>query len=726
MNRNHSPGTPEGELDIGRLLGQLLDHKWWILAITALFAVAGAVHAMLSTPIYRADALVQVEDMGRFSSPLANVREMLGQEPRVEAELQILRSRMVLGRAVDQESLDLEVTPQRMPVVGDYLVRRGMERPAFAGSSVWAGESINVGEFRVSQAYEGQTFTLEVLDGDHYRLLGGDRDLGEGRVGEDAEFFDGAVRLRVAELDAAPGARFDIRRRSRLAAINALRAQFDVGQQGRESGVFSLALTDPDPDRARRILNTINQIYLTQNIQRKAAEAEKSLEFLEEKVPDVRGQLQQAEDALNDYRMARDSVDLSQETRTVLDRIVNLERQLNELEFEEAEISRRYTPSHPTYAALIEKRQKLQSERDRLNQEVGALPETQQQILRLNRDVEVNQDIYVQLLNRMQEMDIARASTVGNVRILDDAQAGLSPVEPQRRVIVMLSTVFGGGLAIALVLVRGMLNRGVESQEEIEGIDLPVYASVPRSRQQENLLRRVKRRRQPRGYEVPGGVLASIDPADDAVEALRGLRSSLHFAMLEAANNRLVITGPSPDVGKSFVSVNLAAVCAQAGQRVLLVDADLRKGHVHHAFGQRSDGGLSEYLGERESLDGIVRRTEVEGLHYIARGSAPPNPSELLMGDRFSRLLDQVSRAYDLVLIDTPPILAVTDAAVVARQCSTTLMVVRFQLNPLREIDSARRRLEAAGVDVRGCILNSIEYKASTSYGYGYYHYSYK
>lgn len=172
--------------------------------------------------------------------------------------------------------------------------------------------------------------------------------------------------------------------------------------------------------------------------------------------------------------------------------------------------------------------------------------------------------------------------------------------------------------------------------------------------------------------------------------------------------------------------MNLAAVCAQAGQRVLVIDADLRKGHVHHAFGQRSDGGLSEYLADRESLDGILRGTEIDGLHYIARGSAPPNPSELLMGDRFSRLLEQVSRDYDLVLIDTPPILAVTDAAVVARQCSTTLMVVRFQLNPLREIESARRRLEAAGVDVRGCILNSIEYKASTSYGYGYYHYSYK
>ncbi|WP_018868572.1 MULTISPECIES: polysaccharide biosynthesis tyrosine autokinase [unclassified Thioalkalivibrio] len=726
MTKNHSPGVPEGELDIGRLLGQLLDHKWLIIFITALFALAGAAYSTLSTPIYQADSLVQVEDMGRFSSPLSNMREMLGQEPRVEAELQILRSRMVLGRTVDQEALDLVVRPHRMPVVGDYLVRRGMERPAFAQSSVWAGESINVGEFQVARAYEGRTFTLEVLDDDRYRLLNGENELGEGRVGEDVEFFDGDVRLRLAELDAGPGARFDIQRRSRLAAINTLRTQFEAGQQGRESGVFSLTLTDPDPQHAQRVLNTISQIYLTQNVQRKAAEAEKSLEFLEDKVPDVREQLQTAEDALNEYRTERDSVDLSQETRAVLDRLVNLERQLNELEFEEAEISRRYTPSHPTYAALIDKRQKLQEERNRLNQEVSALPETQQQILRLNRDVEVNQDIYVQLLNRMQEMDIARASTVGNVRILDDAQAGLSPVEPQRNMIVMLSTVFGGGLAIALVLVRGMFNRGVESQEEIEGIDLPVYASVPRSRAQENLLRRVKRRNQSRGHDVPGGVLASQDPADDAVEALRGLRSSLHFAMLEAENNRLVITGPSPNVGKSFVSVNLATVCAQAGQRVLIIDADLRKGHVHHAFGQRSDGGLSEFLGGQESLEGVLRRTDTQGLDYIARGSAPPNPSELLMSDRFSRMLEQLSRDYDLVLIDTPPILAVTDAAVVARQCSTTLMVVRFQMNPLREIESARHRLDSAGVDVRGCILNSIEYKASTSYGYGYYHYSYK
>ena len=725
MTGNSVSAPANDEIDLGRLFGLLLDHKWWIAGITALFMAGGVAHALLSTPIYQADALVQVEDKGGMSNPLADMREMLGQEPRADAELEILRSRMVLGRAVDQEQLDVAVRPHRLPVVGDFLVRRGWERPGFAGASVWAGEFLNLADLRVIPALENETFTLEVIDDDRYRLLRGSEALGEGTVGEDQPFLDGDVVLRVAEMEAAPGARFDVQRRSRLAAINSLRRQFDVNQRG-DSGVFHLTLTSPDPQLAQSTLDAISEIYLLQNIQRQSAEAEQSLEFLEQQVPEVRDQLRGAEDALNEYRMQRDSVDLSQETSSVLERLVHLEGQLHELEFQEAEVARRYTPSHPTYAALLEKRERLEEERARLNRQVGDLPETQQQILRLSRDVEVNQEIYVQLLNRMQEMDIARASTVGNVRILDDAAVLPSPVEPQRSLIVALATVLGGMLSVGLVLVRGVFNRGVESQEEIEAIGLPVYASVPRSTEQENLLRRIKRRRAGRGQTVASGVLARSAPGDDSIEALRGLRSSLHFGMLEAGDNRLAITGPSPGVGKSFVSVNLGAVCAQGGQRVLVVDADMRKGHIHHAFGDPTEGGLSDILAGRAGMADVTRDTGVENMTYIGRGSAPPNPAELLMSDRFSAFLQEASEQYDLVLIDTPPILAVTDPAIIARQCGTTLMVARFQKNPVREIDAAQRRLESAGVETRGAILNSIEYRASTSYGYGYYHYSYK
>lgn len=716
----------DDEIDLGRLFGLLIDHKWWIIGITLLFAVIGVTYALLSTPIYRADALIQVEKKPGMSNPLEDVQSMLGEEPSADTQIGILRSRLVLGRAVDRERLDLSVTPSRLPVIGNFLVRRGVERPAFAGSSVWANETINVGNFQVDTPLTGEAFTLRVGDKNSYQLSLDGESLGSASIGEDATFMDGQVKLRVAEITAAPGAEFTLLKRSRLATINGLRANLSISQQGKDSGLLDLALTDADSDRAARVLDAISTVYLDQNIQRQSAEAEQSLDFLENQEPEIREQLRGAEDTLNQYRTERDSVDLTQETKSVLERLVNIDAQLNELKFKEAEISRRFSPGHPTYSALLDKKQQLQDERKRLNEKVESLPETQQQVLRRSRDVELNQEIYLQLRNKIQEKKIAKASTVGNVRILDHAAVQANPVEPKKPLIVVLAILLGGMLSVGLVLVRGLLNRGVESPEQIEDVGLPVYATVPLSDEQHKLTRRVKHRRERHGQSVVGDILARRTPTDNSIEALRGLRTSLHFAMMEATNNCLMVSGPSPGVGKSFVSVNLSAVCAQAGQNVLIVDADMRKGHIHHAFNGKSSTGLSELLSGKATLNDILRSSEQDGLSYISRGSAPPNPSELLMHKNFSDFLEQVSHQFDLVVIDTPPILAVTDAAIVGKQCGTSLMVARFQQNPAKELTIASRRLETAGVTVKGAILNAMERKAATAYGYGYYNYSYK
>ena len=344
----------------------------------------------------------------------------------------------------------------------------------------------------------------------------------------------------------------------------------------------------------------------------------------------------------------------------------------------------------------------------------------------MTRDVEVTQAIYVNVLNKVQELQVAKAGTVGNVRIIDEALVGPGPIEPKKPLIVVLATLLGGMLSVGLVLVRGLLRRGVESPEQIEETGLPVYATVPLSDAQQKLIKRIKHKRDRKGQEVATAVLAEKAPADTSIEALRSLRTGLHFATMEATDNRLVITGPSPGIGKSFIAVNLAAVCAQAGQKVLVVDADMRKGHIHYAFGGKSEGGLSDLLTGKAGLHEVIRPGNQEGLSYISRGSSPPNPSELLAHKRFSEFLAQVSEQYDLVILDTPPILAVTDAAVVARQCATTLMAVRFQFNTVKEIQIATRRLENAGVSPKGAILNAMERKAATYYGYGYYNYSYK
>ncbi|MDW5377035.1 polysaccharide biosynthesis tyrosine autokinase [Halomonas sp. HP20-15] len=731
------------EIDLGRLYGILVDHKGTIASITAIFAIAGAGYALLTDPIYRADALVQIENASS-TNPLSDVTSLLGQEPPSESEIEIIRSRMVLGRAVDILNLDLLVEPVRFPVIGDFLTRIGVERPdsfvtnllsdvgLYQSNSAtegwkytWAGETIDVKSMPVADAYLNETFTVKVRDESNYILSYEDRVLGEGKVGVSSDFLDGDISVLIGSINAPPGATYELTHIPRLMAINDLRKKLTINEQGQETGILNWGLTSPDPLLAEKTLATIADIYVSQNIQRQSQEARNSLNFLDSQVPAVRDELRRAEDSLNTYRTDKDSVDLSLETESILERLVNLESQLNELEFSEAEISRRFTPSHPTYAALLEKKRQLQSEREKLESQIKKLPETQQEVLRLQRDVAVNQQIYVQLRNKVQEMQIAEASTVGNVRILDEAKVLPNPVKPNKKLIVVLAALFGAMLAVGLVLLRAAFNRGVEAPDQLEQLGLPVYATVPLSEEQAKLNRRVKRTNG-RAHSIATGLLAERNPADTSIEALRGLRTSLHFAMLEGNDNRLMITGPSPAIGKSFICVNLAAVCAQAGQRVLIIDGDMRKGHIHTVFGESSEGGLSEVLAGRIMLEDSIRPVEsIENLYYLSRGVAPPNPSELLVTKTFKDLLEDASNQYDLVIVDSPPVLAVTDATIIGKNVGTSLLVARFQLNPPKEVKLAIRRLETGGVVVKGAVLNAMERKAATAYGYGYYNYSY-
>lgn len=721
----------DDEIDIGFLLGSLWDHKIFIVVLTAILGLLGLVYATLSTPIYQADALVQVEKKSG-TIPGADMAQMLGGSgsSSTSTEIEILRSRLILGQVVDQTDLDIDVRPYSLPIIGDWLRRKGVARPGFmeGKASVWAGETLKIGELVASHDSETLLLSLQSLGDGKYQLRDNqDRVLGEGRVGQKLVVEEPWLELSVAELDAPTGATFTVVKKSRLSAINGLKGRLAIQNQGRETGILLLTLQGTDRKELVRSLNATNQVFLTQNIARQAAEAEKSLEFLEEQVPNIRGQLTEAENRLNEYRLQSDSIDLSFETQNALNSLVAIEGSLNEMELQESELARRFTPNHPVYRSLLEKKEQLQREKERLEERTGDLPETQQQVLRLSRDVQVTQEIYVQLLNRMQELRLVRAGTVGNVRILDDAVAQ-GQVAPRRNLIVAIAGLSGLLLSMIIILLRAAFNRGIVSPEQLEELDLPVYATVPLSEEEK---RREKKgnsanKRRHKGFPKQG-LLATRNPADLSIEAIRGLRTSLHFAMMEGSDNRLVITGPSPGIGKSFMSANLAAVCAQAGQKVVVVDGDMRKGHVHEVFNQDSSNGLSDVLSGKLGFEEAVRTSNLDGLSWVSRGSAPPNPSELLMQARFTEFLDYLSQNSDLVIVDTPPILAVTDAAIIGKQCGTTLMVVRFGMNTPKEIQIAESRLANGGVTLKGTILNAMEKRAATSYGYyGYYNYAYK
>ncbi|MDF6626752.1 polysaccharide biosynthesis tyrosine autokinase [Escherichia coli] len=699
------------DFDIGRLLGEIIDHRKLIISITSLFAFTGLLYVLLSTPVYQADALIQVEQK-QANAILGNLSQILpDSQPQSAPEIALLQSRMILGKTVDDLNLQIRVEQEHFPIFGKGLSRLLGQKDGTLNISLFSP---------VDQTEDIQKFKLTVEGNGSYVIYGENVEL-KGRVGETLD--KNGFTVKLSSIQAEPGTSFTVTYVSKLKAISDIQESLTINDQGKDTGILAISLNGKNPILIKNIINSISQNYLAQNIARQAAQDAKSLDFLNQQLPKVRSDLDEAENKLNDYRRKNDSVDLSLEAKAVLDQIVNVDNQLNELTFRESEISQLYTKEHPTYKALLEKRKTLQEEKGKLNKRVSAMPETQQEILRLSRDVESGRAVYMQLLNRQQELNISKSSAIGNVRIIDNAVTQPKPVKPKKVITLLASIILGLFVAVGVVLLRVFLRRGIETPEQLEELGINVYASIPVS--ETFSLKKMVKKSKKNSYSDAEIFLALENPADLAIEAIRGLRTSLHFAMMEARNNILMISSASPNAGKTFVSTNLAAVISQTGKKVLLIDTDMRKGYTHKLFNVNNDHGLSDFLSGKNDINKTIKTIDVAGFDFIPRGIVPPNPAELLMHKRFGELLKWANENYDLVILDTPPILAVTDAAIIGNYSGTTLLVARFELNSPKEIEVSIKRFEQSGVHIKGCILNGMIKKASSYYSYGYSHYGY-
>ncbi|CAI0810242.1 tyrosine-protein kinase Wzc [Serratia liquefaciens] len=712
----NSGNDKSDDVDLGRLLGELVDNRWLIIGVTALFLTLGILYCLFATPIYRADAMVQVEQ-NAGNSLLNNISQILpNNQPESAPEIELLRSRMILSKTVEDLNLRIVIAQEYFPVFGKGYSRLVKDKP---------GE-ISITKLEIPNDWIDDPSIVVTSNGDGtFRIKKDGAEIASGKSGELIK--KGQLVILVNEIQAKKGTSFKVSKISELAAINDLLDKFDVGDKGKNTGVLGLSMTGENPVLIKEILNSIAKNYLEQNVERKSEEDAKSLGFLNDQLPKIRESLDVAEEKLNKFRQKNDSVDLSLEAKSVLDSIVSVDTQLNELTFKEAEISKLYTKVHPSYRALLEKRKTLEDERDKLNKRVSAMPNTQQEILRLSRDVQSGQEVYMQLLNKEQELNISKASTVGNVRIIDQAITQVKPVKPRKAIALLLSIILGAAASIGYVLLRAFLHRGIESPEQLEELGINVYSSVPLSewQQKKDFEFRSKNKKKNADSNL---LLAFGNPADLAIEAIRSLRTSLHFAMMEAKNNVLMISGASPGIGKRFISANLAAVISQTGKKVLFIDSDMRKGYAHELIGLDGKNGLSDVLSGKINVAATIKKTAFENFDFMPRGQIPPNPSELLMHSRFSEVIKWASENYDFVLVDTPPILAVTDAAIIGKHAGTALMVARFELNSPKEVEVSIRRFEQNGIDIKGVILNAVMKKASNyySYGYDYYDYSYK
>ncbi|AMZ77779.1 MULTISPECIES: polysaccharide biosynthesis tyrosine autokinase [Enterobacter] len=711
--KNNATGTTESreqDIDLMQLARLLAGRFPLILGVTAAVVLVATALVISRPPVWQADALVQVEQH-QGSDLLGNLSQFLPDaRPDASPEIELLRSRMVLGKTIDDLNLQTVVSQRYFPVLGRLRARLTGEPPATLSVATLTLPAVN-GRADPVMLIAGRAghFTLE---GEQGRV--------QGQVGQRLE--QGGISLLVTGLEAPPGTRFTLMHLTKPEALKALEDAFTVTEKGKSSGMLSLMLRGDDPAQTARILDRIAGNYLEQNIDRQAARDGRQLAYLQEQLPRVRESLDGAESRLNAYRREQDSVDLSLEAKSVLEQTVNVDNQLNALTFREAEIAQLYKKNHPVFRALLEKRQTLLQEKKRLAKQVSGMPATQQEILRLSREVESGRAIYLQLLHRQQELSISRSSVTGNVRIIDPALTASEPLGPQTALVVLLAALGGATAGCALVVVLNVLRRNVESPEELEALGIEVCATVPVSAwMMNNGARRWQNRLAGGGSRAKQGppFLAAEHPEDVALEAVRALRTRLHFALQAAPENKVVmLTSPTPGCGKTFVSTLLAAVMAQTSRRILLLDADMRLSYLAQMLGLENRSGLSSLLKGEGGPAAVVQHAGAGGFDVITSGPFTDSPSELLMSAGFGELLGWAREHYDMVIIDTPPVLAVTDPVIIGHAAGISLLVARAGHSNAREILLARQILVNSGRPPDAVILNGVAKQHGTYYGY--------
>lgn len=693
-------------------LNLLLDHRKLIAGTMAACMVLGAAYALLSTPVYEANVLVQVEEASRGKTGVLGEAGALLNSSSVSpaaTEMEILRSRLVVGQAVENLRLDLFFWPKYVPWIGAWQARRasGPSTPGFLGMDgyVMGTESLDVAEFEVPPRYEGKTFTLRVLSTGFLLLDAEGRAVVHGRRGETENFhLEGQpAKIRVTDIVGKPGAEFFIVRTSRLRAMQALQDALQISVQGKNTGVYSISLEHSDPQHTAAVLNEIANELVRQNIEYKSAEVANSLRFVESQLPTLQHQVEESESRLNTFRRQAGVFELSQEANELLNRSSSIQLRLVELLQKRQEMAVNMTDEHPSMQKINSQIRSLNEELGRLGGRERTLPDTEQDLLRLRREAKVNGELYSSLLNSYQQLRLAKESAVGDVRIIDSAAVPDTPIKPRRLMILVLSAISGLGLGTGLAMLLGRVRGALRDPAEIERAGLTIFSEVPYSSQQ------FEADKQLRTKHGSLHVLSKISPQDPAVESLRSLRATLQYALRSSVNNIVLITSPMPGVGKSFTCVNLAAVLGAANKRILLIDGDMRSGHINRYFRVSRRGGLSDVLAGTLSFDEAVRRDILPKVDLLTTGELPAHPAELLLAHDVGALLRKLSSRYDMVLVDSPPVLLVSDANSLAPLAGIKLLVARAGQTSLRDLQESAKRLGQTGSQVNGVIFNALQ-----------------
>ena len=676
----------------------LWNKKFILLLFLVVGAAVGFTIANWLRPQYTSDILLQIDVKGgKAGKAMGEMGALLDVASPADAEIELLKSRMVLSYVVEAEHLCFNAVPVG---IGDRFRHKegrmdldSLYIPEIARSEKWMAKATG---------YE----TYDVIAPDGSVLL-------QGKVGEmfRAPYGGDTLNIHVSKMLTEPDQLFRLSQSDDLAAILALKNGLKVTEKGKQTGIIEASYNHRYPDRAASIMNTIAKTYLRQNVEMRSAEAAKTLEFLEKQLPAVKKKLDSTEKILADYRYSIGSVDMTGETQAHLEKERELQKQLLDLEQQRQAAMRLFKEEHPNVQTIVKQQNRLRFEISKLKKNAEKMPLTQQEVLRLKEDVAVNNEVYTEMLNKVQQLRVVRAGEVGNVRIVDMARINRLPSKPKKLNIIICSTAASFMLGVLLVFFMRMMRNGVRSVSEIEReTNTSVIARVPENGDK-NVMHKYTKTRKPFVVQYPDNTVS---------ESIRSILTAIDFSYIMNKEHQVImVAGIIPNAGKSFISTNLAAAYALLGKKVLYIDADMRKGSCRF-----SKIGLTDVLmGKKTFEEAVYRGVEVDGLDILEAGKFKMVAFELLRGGMFKKLLEDLRPKYDLIIIDTPPTGLVADAYMIYPLVDLTLVVLSYGLHSMDAIKESLQNLDRYGDKPKAFVLNHCDDHESHYGYYGYYGY---
>ena len=718
--RDASPvGAREGVVPRD-MIRAIADNRWVVAGVVAAITLFAGAYAAFATPMYSADALVQVEvpkqnQLADLVSSQQSDEVPLLNSPPTDTEIAIIRSRKVLAPVITQHKLNIVTAPHRIPVLGTIaagFAAKGKLSSAWFGLSsyAWGGEQINIGQLHVPVALQDKKLRLDVLRNQRYRLLDNSgRLLVDGVEGQMAHA--GNVTILIDKLIARSGESFAIEELSETTALVEFKKHLKVIQVGKETGVLQIAFDNSDPSLATEVTNSITQRYIDSDLTRGREAANKVLAVITGELPGLRDNLKRAEADLQDYRVASDSVQTSSESQNYLQGSIDLSRQIAELDLRRTLLLDRFERDSPVVKTQDVQLAQLREVKRAFDFRFSAMPVIDRKSVDLQRNAKAAEEIYVAMLNKANGLAVSRAGAIGNAHVVDMAIQPSTPISPRRALIVVLALVLGSILGPLFVIARRNFSSLISEPEQIERrFGLLLFGTVPNFRRmtpaeggEQNNPGRLRK----------GELVAAGCSNDFTVEALRRVRTVLDSKLFEKHHRVMSITSATHVAGKTFIAANVAVLYAQAGKRVLLIDADLRSGGLSACFAMTGKEGLAELLTDGIPIERVIHSTDVPGLSVLPVGVRRINPTGDLASKTMRETVDRLTALYDLVLFDTPPILAMSDALIIARYAGVTVLVVRENAQTVFEVAEALTQMDRAGITIDGAIFNDRSLRRS-------------